>query len=432
MKRSLLFALLAACSGNTGNIAVSLTTAPGSTVLDGVQTLRMTVTNPHQVLTAHRSSSGFDIALDLDATGESTTLLVDGLDANDNIVAVGASPSFPLGPLDGKIVVYMAAPNSIAAAPHSLDPARSEIGTGVLSYGALLAGGHLAEGTPSDALSIYNVFDHSLVGGQPLPAPRAGLVAAIGANGIAYLFGGRDAADTPTATLWRFDTKIAPSGQYADLGDKTGFARADEIAVPIGDEHFLVTGMPAADLYGLGGTLAAKADIPSLPSTGVGLLATDGAQTAIFTGPDGVVRFHAGTFSTLSIPAAARGGATAIMLPDGKAGIVCGAGDAVRIDAATGNAETIAGVPSEQRSDCAVAVTARHLLIAGGTTASGGSASVEIFDALTLAPIATQTLVVPRTGADAIALPNGQVLIAGGIDANGAPIATLELFTPAN
>ncbi|HSD89013.1 MAG TPA: hypothetical protein VLB44_15905, partial [Kofleriaceae bacterium] len=113
-------------------------------------------------------------------------------------------------------------------------------------------------------------------------------------------------------------------------------------------------------------------------------------------------------------------------------GIVCGAGDAVRIDAATGTAETFANVPSEQRSDCAVAATARHLVIAGGTTASGVSASVEIFDAMTLAPIATQPLVVPRSGARAIALPNGQVLIAGGIDASGAPTATLELFTPAN
>jgi hypothetical protein len=37
---------------------------------------------------------------------------------------------------------------------------------------------------------------------------------------------------------------------------------------------------------------------------------------------------------------------------------------------------------------------------------------------------------VPRTGASATALPNGQILIAGGTDAGGAPIATLELFTP--
>ena len=30
----------------------------------------------------------------------------------------------------------------------------------------------------------------------------------------------------------------------------------------------------------------------------------------------------------------------------------------------------------------------------------------------------------------AVALPNGEVLVAGGRDASGAPVETLELFTP--
>jgi len=50
---------------------------------------------------------------------------------------------------------------------------------------------------------------------------------------------------------------------------------------------------------------------------------------------------------------------------------------------------------------------------------------------VTLAPLASLPLVVPRTGASALALPNDQILIAGGTDAAGAPIDTLELFTPA-
>jgi hypothetical protein len=47
-----------------------------------------------------------------------------------------------------------------------------------------------------------------------------------------------------------------------------------------------------------------------------------------------------------------------------------------------------------------------------------------------LAPIATLPLAVARTGATALALPNDQVLVVGGVDASGGPIATLELFTP--
>ena len=69
------------------------------------------------------------------------------------------------------------------------------------------------------------------------------------------------------------------------------------------------------------------------------------------------------------------------------------------------------------------------MIVAGGD-AAGVDASVEIFDAVTLAPLATAQLVVPRKNAVALALPNDQILIAGGVDQNGAPIATLELFTP--
>ena len=39
-----LVVVLGACTGKTGTISVSLTTAPGSTLLDSVQTLRLTVT----------------------------------------------------------------------------------------------------------------------------------------------------------------------------------------------------------------------------------------------------------------------------------------------------------------------------------------------------------------------------------------------------
>ncbi len=85
-------------------------------------------------------------------------------------------------------------------------------------------------------------------------------------------------------------------------------------------------------------------------------------------------------------------------------------------------------------SGCALAATASYILIAGGTRPRGGgvATTAEIYDATTFAPrSATAPLVVPRTGATAMALPNGQVLVVGGDDATGAPIATIELFTPA-
>ena len=424
--------LLTACAGETGTISIGLTTAPGSTILDGAQTLRLTVTNPRKVLTAERGSSGFQLALELEATGEPAALLVDALDGSGNLIANGASPSFPVGALTGRVIIYMAPPLSVGAAPQALAPARSELAVAPLVYGAILAGGRLDTGAPSTAVGVYNAYDHSLLAGEALPAARAGLTASVGTGNIVYLFGGTDEAGAPTANLWRFDTSVAPDGAYADYGDKSGFARTGETAVPIGNEHFLITGAPVAEFLGLDGSMIARSEVPSLPPSGVSLLGTDGMLAAIFAGASGVVRFRTGTFSELPLPAAARADAKVVALPGGKVVVVCGTTDAVRIDAASSAGETFPSVPSLAKSGCAASATSDYLVIAGGTANGSVDGTVEIYDATTLALIHTTTLVVPRTGASALALPNGQILIAGGVDANGAPTATLELFTPAN
>lgn len=431
MKRALaLLPLLAACEGETGTLSVTLTTAPGSTLLDAVQTLRLTITNPRRVVTAERTSDGFELAIELPATGDVAALHVEGFDGAGALVANGSSPRFPVSALTGRIVIYMAPPLSVEAAPLALEPARAEVAVAHLPYGALVAGGRLASGAASDAIAIYNAFDHSLASGMAMPAPRAELSLVVGAGNIAYLFGGSDDAGAPTAHLWRFDTTVPPAGTYTDYGVQDGLARAGQAAVPIGRERFLITGMPVGELSGVDGTVVARDDFAALPPTGVTVTARDGALTSIFAGPEGVVRFRAGAFSTLDIPEAARDGATAVALPGGKVGIVCGTTDAVRIDASTGAAEVVPGVPGVAKTGCAAAATARHLVIAGGSSAGGVEPVVDIYDAESLAHVTSVPLVVPRTHAFAIALPNEQILIGGGRDGDGAPIETLELFTP--
>lgn len=425
MKRLLALACLAACEGNTGTLAITLTTAPG-TNLDAVQTLRVRLTSPMQQYMVARTSGGFDLDLDLDASGEQSSLLIDGLDATGAVVAAGASPQFPLGALDGRIVIYMAAPNTIAAAPAVLDPPRSEIGVGTLGYGAILAGGTVAGDAPSTALSIYNAFDHTLVAGLPLPAPRSAPIVGVGALGIVYIFGGN--TDAVASNLWRFDTTAAPAGAYNDFGEKTGFARANETAVPLGNDQFLLTGAPPGELFGLSGAITARSDVASLPPGATSLIASDGAITAIFVGPDGVQKLRMNRLTSLDIAGAARLDPSVVTLPNARVGVFCG--DVVRIDPAAGTGELIA--TAEPRTGCATAANAKHVVVAGGVTANGIVATAEIYDAMTLALIATRPLVVPRKNADAIALPNGQILIVGGRDANDAPVATLELFTPEN
>ena len=89
------------------------------------------------------------------------------------------------------------------------------------------------------------------------------------------------------------------------------------------------------------------------------------------------------------------------------------------------------GVLATPRTDAAVAAAGSLLIVAGGTDDTGAVVpDAEIIDLTTAQRTAVVPLVVPRTGAVARSLPNGQVLVIGGRDATGAPVGTLELFTP--
>lgn len=427
MNRILALAAFAACGGESGLVQVSLTTSPGSTLLDSVQTLTLEVTNPRQVMTAERSGDGFEIAIEFPATGSSAALIVEGFDADGALVATGATPRFALGGIDGRVVVYMATPYTVGVAPAALAVARSEPGSATLPYGAIFIGGRVAGGAVNDAVEIYNAFDHSLVSGLPLPAARAAASVTAGSTGV-YVFGGIDSAGVAAATLWRFDTTVMPTGAYFEIGDKSGFARAGETFIPLGNEQFLLTGTPPAQFLPLAGSLTARSELDSLPAAAATTAASDGVATTIFAGATSIVRYRNNQFDVL--PLGGRTGAAAVPLAGGRVAVVCGTTEAQRIDATTGTGELVPGVPTVAKTGCAAAATGRHVVIAGGTTAAGVDAAVEVFDAATLALVATTALTIPRTGAIALTLPNDQILIAGGVDATGAPTAVLELFTP--
>jgi hypothetical protein len=416
----------AGCSGGTtGTVTVELTTAPDSHVLDAVQTLRLTVTDPHQVIEAARGSSGFDLALDLDASGVNGAVIVEGLDASGALIACGQSPGFPIAAINAQVTVYMAPPRSIAFAPASLDTARSQLAGASLGYGVALAGGLDGSGAPSSSIAIYNAYNHTLISGIALPAPRANLAAAADSTGGVYLFGGTGADGSPTGTLWRFDTTVAPNGQYTEITDQAALARTGQLLVPISTGEFLATGSPALTVDATGATQ--RSDIDELPAAAATAVRADGSIAAIFADTQ-LVRFSGNAFDVLAAPG--RTAATAASLPDGRI-VVVGGGDPLSrdllaIDPTTGAVTTVSDALVTPRSRPSVAATSRHLVVAGGSDATGAPiATAEILDVQTLAPIATLPIVA-RTGAYAVALPTDQVMIAGGAPAS----AQIELFTP--
>lgn len=415
---------LGACTGTTGTITLDLATAPDSHLLDAVQRLRLTITDPHQVVETTRTAAGFDLALDVDATATNGALIVEGFDTSGALIACGQSPRFPVAAINAHVVVYMAAPWSIAASPAKFS-ARSQVAAAPISLGAVLAGGiELTDAIAlSSATAVYNAFDHSLVGGIPLPAPRYGLAMAAAAAGGVYMFGGIGPGGQPTGTLWRFDTTVAPSGAFATITEQAGYARTGALIVPVGAEHYLITGTPALELDA--GMLTARGDVTGLPAAAAGVVPGDGTPTAVFAG-SAVVRFRGTVFATLSSDHPVDG-AVAVTLPDGRVAVIGGTGSrsVLAVAPAAGTVTVVPDVLSTARMNPAVAVTSRHVVVAGGDLAPGAQTSTaDVLDARTLALVVTVPMRT-RIGGFAVALPNDQVLLGGGDP------ALYELFTPA-
>jgi hypothetical protein len=424
--RALAALALCGCTGTTGTVAVELITAPDSHVLDAVQRIRLTITQPHQVVEAARGQAGFDLALEIDASNTAGALIVEGFDGAGARVACGQSPPFALAALNATVKIYVAAPGSIAVAPVPLGAARSGVAGAPISYGAVLAGGLDGAGAPSASIAVYNAYDHSLTEGVPLPAARAGLAIAAGAGSNVYLFGGTGGDGMKTGTLWQFDTMAPPKGLFTPITDQPGFARSGELLVAIDAAHFLITGTPALELQiGATTSLTARREVTGLPAAGAAV-SGGAAPTAVFAG-ESLVRFRDDRFDTLT--GAWSSDAAATTLPDGRIAVLGGSpatADALVIDAATGAVSTIPGALSTARVHPAVATTSRHVVIAGGSDDTGAPiATADVLDARTLARLATLPIL-PRSGGFAVALPSDQVLLGGGAPA----AAALELYTP--
>jgi hypothetical protein len=183
MKSLAALLVLAACQDQSGTIELGLITAPGSTLIDGIEKLRVTITEPRETFETVRTSSGFDLGLEVEATGYPGQLVIEGLDASDRLVATGTSPPFAVNAIDAKILIYLAPPMSIELAPVVLAPRRELSAAGSLTYGAILVGGRDPTSLAAiDSVVVYNAFLHSVTAGLPLPSPRLGTALAVGAR----------------------------------------------------------------------------------------------------------------------------------------------------------------------------------------------------------------------------------------------------------
>ncbi|MGE0403001.1 MAG: hypothetical protein AB7T06_40215, partial [Kofleriaceae bacterium] len=104
--------------------------------------------------------------------------------------------------------------------------------------------------------------------------------------------------------------------------------------------------------------------------------------------------------------------------------------EAIVVSLASQSAVARADVLSVARRSPTVAATARHILVANGVDENGAViGTADILDRATLALITTVPLD-PRLGAVALPMPNDQILIAGGEYPGDVANGLIELFTP--
>ena len=431
-------ALLAACD-QQGTIVFSLVFPQGATRLPAATVrVRLRLSAPATVAEGPVASDGsFDLALSVPADGTTGQVTLEALDAGGAVLARGSSPPLALAAENEDLRLFVAPPGAFALAPTVIAPARADLAVAPLPYGLLIAGGRLADGSRSDAVAIYSAYHHDLAAGLSLPSPRASSSAASASYGLVYLFGGVGTGEVPAADLWSLDTSVAPAGAYATLTSDASLVRAGAAVAALGSDRFLVAGEPPVLLDGPGGRAVAFANAPAGAGEAATATATDDAHV-LLVGAAGVTVYDVAADQFAAGAATARREHAAILLPDGDVLIVGGI-DAAGGPALTGTLRVHTDGPTDNgpplataRRRPALALCAGQLLVAGGfDDADVGLADAEILDAATLAPVTIAALAGPRGDATLLALPNGTALLIGGRDAAaGAPVGTIEIYTP--
>lgn len=431
MQRKALVALVVAgCTNTDGNLVITLTTAPGSTLLSELQRVRVITTSPATTHESTRTARGIDLAFEFDGTDTPGSIYIEGYAADDALLAVGESPPFALNATDAAVKIFVAPPLSVTASPEMLLTARADVAVTPLAYGAALAGGRDAAGELSASMALYNAYNHSLTTAMAMPVHRSGQTLAGLGTGTVFLFGGTGPDGSPTASLHAFFSQVAPSGAYAEQGDQAGLERTHQIAIPFGSQTFLVTGAPAANLSG--GAVAARTDVPTLLPSGASIVIENMLFAAALRADadgfaDAIAVVGSATSATVIPLPTPLDRAALVAQPDGTLVVVGGGRTAATIASPTARTTTErADFLSVPRFAPTVASTTRYLVVAGGVDAANTPFdTADIFDAVTLERVATVPIT-PRAAAVAVVLPNEQVMFVGGRE----PSALLELFTP--
>ncbi len=267
------------------------------------------------------------------------------------------------------------------------------------------------------------------------------LAGRVGTSDVAYgrscSFAIRADAEPPQPHLL-----FARSVKFASIG-LTAQAGIGDLGAAFPDGSALITGAGGAERFDprtatlapLAGALAPRT---GGLATAFGLGASQqialigGASTIELVAPDGRVE-------AIEDGRLARDGATATTLTDGRI-IVIGGGETVELDPTQSGPELVSrpALETPRRDHSATRLgddVGAAVLVVGGSDSSTGTpvAKAELYKPLAGAFADPQVfmplMLAARSRHQAVLLPDGSVLVVGGLDASGLPVLSLERFT---
>jgi hypothetical protein len=301
-------------------------------------------------------------------------------------------------------------------------PVAAPIGATVVAAGGQVTGVPAAAGAPQ----YFPLSPSATMGGERydpgtgitldfgLAGGAAGAALTQGPGGGWYLIGGRDDGGNLRSEILRFDTG---SGAFVGTGVSLIEGREGHTATRLSSGDILIVGG-----WGLAGTPLQSAELfdpgtPAIASASSPLLPRAQHTATADAGRDKVLLY--GGFKGIGV----------------LAGAVASTEVAEVYDAGAGTFRTVssAPMPTPRVYHTATLLNNGDVLLVGGVADNAGTVTdtVQVFDPLTeTVRDAAGTLAFPRFGHSATRLPDGTVLVTGGLSAPGTMVPEAERYLP--